>query len=133
MTDYNDRYSSNWSTRAKKIRKMTKGQCSNCWLRKSQCVHHMAYRDSFGAIAGRELGGIHCVPLCDRCHGSEHRNKGSAHGKNNWIVSANPVLDNRNTIGYRFQAVVKFWIFWILLEYWFLIVPGLSAIFYLKF
>ncbi|MBD2771122.1 hypothetical protein [Iningainema tapete] len=50
------------------------------------------YSDSEGAIAGREVPGIHVFPLCDRHHKIAHLKRYWRKGR-----TPPPTLDSRNT------------------------------------
>lgn len=98
---YTARYASNWSSTARRIKKMTGGYCSflGCW-RKAKEVHHTVYRDKSGKpIAGKETE-FECYPLCEWHHGDRH--KDAAHHPLNWNkgILPPPTLDARNTTDY---------------------------------
>lgn len=99
-TKYNDRYSDNWLSISHRTRRLTKGKCCfpGCQEKASE-THHAVYWDNEGAIAGREIPGVHVFPLCNYHHATDHRE--GAHHSNNWHKdSRNPVLKNRNTPQY---------------------------------
>lgn len=94
MSDYEIRYARNWKEISQFTRQLTHHRCVLCGQR-STLTHHALYRDKQGAIAGREIPGIHIFPLCDRCHS---KNYGCAHHCFNWRKDPNyPELGNKNT------------------------------------
>lgn len=93
--DYSIRYAKNWSSISLQCKQLTKFKCCYPGCH-SKCVetHHSLYYDKQGAIAGRELPGIHVFPLCDTHHKLAHK-------KSNWITNkSNPELGNKNTSGF---------------------------------
>ncbi|WP_375495308.1 hypothetical protein [uncultured Nostoc sp.] len=98
--DYSIRYADNWTEISRECKRLNDYKC--CYLgccRKAVETHHALYFDKQGAIAGREIAGVHIFPLCDQHHDE-------AHSKINWVrypkglpqaSHSNPVLSNRNT------------------------------------
>jgi hypothetical protein len=64
MAEYIDRYADNWPAKSRRVRQSLGGRCALCWFAKSDQVHHMMYSDRAGPIKGREIPGLHVVPLC---------------------------------------------------------------------
>lgn len=94
------RYAQNWGEISKRCRQRVNYRCcySGCDERAIE-THHAAYSDERGAIAGREIGGIHVFPLC-RIHHSR-RHKEGAHHRRNWKHDFdNPVLGSGNSEKY---------------------------------
>jgi hypothetical protein len=89
--DWEVRYALNYKRVAGLAHIAVKNKCCNCLRKKSKQVHHVMYQDKDGAIAGRELPGVHIFPLCVDCHKR-------AHLRDVWIRNRqNPVLGHRNT------------------------------------
>lgn len=99
MNNYSDRYADNWPALSKKAKQLTGELC--CYpgcINPATEVHHALYCDKQGAIAGREIAGVHIFPLCDRHHSKE---RDGAHHWRNWRKDRNqPELGNKNTPKY---------------------------------
>ena len=54
----------------------------------------------FGAIAGREITGLHIFPLCTKCHGI-------AHSKRNWRKSQTKALRRNGTL-FRLRLIIEY-------------------------
>ncbi|MGB3205203.1 MAG: hypothetical protein WBB28_09460 [Crinalium sp.] len=94
MANYTIRYAANWSELARQAKRLTAGKCCLCDEPATE-VHHALYKDKEGAIAGREIPGVHVFPLCDRHHSNE---PGGAHHRSNWRRDKyRPELGNKNT------------------------------------
>ncbi|NJR69498.1 MAG: hypothetical protein HC771_13155 [Synechococcales cyanobacterium CRU_2_2] len=67
-----DRYAHNWSAVSRRARRICP-VC--CWCQRAAAVetHHAMYWDEKGAIAGREIPGVHVFPVCEECHTVLHR------------------------------------------------------------
>lgn len=101
--DYSVRYASNWSAKSRECRALTGGIC--CYPGCNEPAtesHHALYFDKEGAIAGREVSGVHIFPGCDehvamKCCSLPD----NAHNWRNWIrPKKDPVMGNRNTANY---------------------------------
>ena len=89
---YDDRYAGDYKYTCAITHAATGGLCSWCLCRPSKEIHHVRYRDSLGAIAGREVPGIDVFPVCCVCHRS------ACHSKLYWVhVPKQPELNNHNT------------------------------------
>lgn len=101
VNDYAARYADNWSEISKKCKDATRGRCCfpGC-TKKANESHHAVYRDAQGAIAGRELPGIHVFAQCKVHH--SRLNKDGAHNRRNWIKGTKKehYLDARQTVEY---------------------------------
>lgn len=102
-TDYSIRYAENWRQTSKNCKDSTNGICCypGCYESAVES-HHALYFDKLGAVAGREVSGVHIFPGC-----AEHVSMkccslpDNAHNWRNWIrPKKNPVLGNRNTAIY---------------------------------
>ncbi|MFN6572436.1 hypothetical protein [Dendronalium sp. ChiSLP03b] len=98
--DYSIRYADNWAEISRECKRLNHYKCCypSC-RRKAAETHHALYLDKSGAIAGREIAGVHIFPLCGQHHDE-------AHCKTNWVrcpkglpqaSHCDPVLSNRNT------------------------------------
>lgn len=88
--NYEDRYADNWQEISYKTKQLTNGKCVLC-PKPAAHTHHVLYRDKRGAIAGREVPGVHIFPLCMVCHKTAHK-------RTNWRKDPiYPELGNRNT------------------------------------
>lgn len=89
------RYAQNYKAIVRLCHKSTNGVCCLCRSRRSEEAHHVCYSDRHGAIAGREVPGIHLFPLCERCHNTAHK-------KENWLreKGEKAILGNRNTTAF---------------------------------
>lgn len=100
MSDYDTRYGDNWSEVSRRAKELIQWRCSypGC---NEQCseTHHAIYADLDGAIAGREIPGVHIFPLCDRHHSADDLS-GAHHWRNYRKSNKNPVLENHNTLEY---------------------------------
>jgi hypothetical protein len=68
------------------------GICCWCLAKPSEEIHHVRYKDQYGAIAGREIPGVDIFPVCIKCHDSE------CHSKENWVIAkVKPELNNHST------------------------------------
>lgn len=94
MANYTIRYANNWAEISRQAKQMTDGKCCLCSELATE-THHVLYKDKEGAIAGREIPGVHVFPLCDKHHSSE---LGGAHHRSNWRKDKlHPELGNKNS------------------------------------
>jgi hypothetical protein len=99
--NYSQRYDySNWEEVSRRAKEYTGGLCCfpGC-KRKAQVTHHDKYADKWGPIAGREIIGIDCFPLCHYHHDTVGRsNPDGAHSIYNYEWRG--VFESRNTPEY---------------------------------
>jgi len=90
--DYGSRYAENWGTISRFTKDTIGGTCCYPGCPESSTeTHHALYKDKEGAIAGREIPGIHVFPLCDQHHKL-------AHNRRHWRKDPyKPELGNKNT------------------------------------
>jgi hypothetical protein len=100
--DYGIRYADNWREVSRKAKEMAGWKCVLC-EEKAVETHHALYKDKQGAIAGREIPGVHIFPLCESCHSHAHRRR-------NWRRNIrSPELGNKNTPAY-WRLLRKGWL-----------------------
>lgn len=88
--NFNIRYAANWSEISRSAKMQTGGKCCLCDELATE-THHVLYKDKQGAIAAREIPGVHVFPLCDQHHAI-------AHTPQNWRKDYRcPELGNKNT------------------------------------
>lgn len=88
--NYEARYAEGWSEISALAKEATGHRCVLC-DRKAVETHHALYADGKGAIAGREIPGVHVFPLCGDCHKE-------AHSAENWTKDPiEPVTCNCST------------------------------------
>ncbi len=103
--DFDDRYAANWPDISRFTRELADHACLLCDAPAEE-THHALYRDRSGAIAGREIPGVHVFPLCRQCHQSD----GGAHDSANWYGDfKNPAEGNHQSPSY-YQKLRKAWI-----------------------
>lgn len=116
------RYRGNWPSIAKRTRRMTFNRCILNPLHRAAAVHHLRYRDWFGAIAGRERPGWDVVPLCRKCHGIVHR-------RQLWYSAPNdPRRNNRQRLAALWRLRLRFWGWWLFFHGGWLVLVVLMAI-----
>lgn len=93
---YAARYAPNWGEISLACRKATRRLCCypDC-KKKAIEAHHAVYKDAQGAIAGREVPGVHVFGLCLRHHKEAHLPR---HWKKD--KKPPPKLDSANTIDF---------------------------------
>jgi hypothetical protein len=107
---FNDRYRGNWSSIAKRTRRLVFDRCILNPFHRAAAVHHLRYRDWRGTIAGREIPGWDVVPLCRNCHGIVHR-------KTLWYSAPiNPKTNNRQRWRALWRLRLRFWGWWLFLR-----------------
>ena len=99
------RYAANWPEISRTARLMAGDRCLLCPNLATE-VHHALYADRRGAIAGREIPGVHVFPLCSACHQGE----GGAHDASHWYHDfADPVGGNHQAPAY-YQKLRSSWV-----------------------
>jgi len=94
---------------------MTFDRCILNPLHRAAAVHHLRYRDWFGAIAGRERPGWDVVPLCRKCHGIVHRQQ-------LWYSALkDPKRNNRQRWPVLWRLRLRFWGWWFVLRWGWLV------------
>lgn len=102
---WDKRYAANWPTLSRRSRELAGDQCLLCSAPATE-VHHALYADARGAIAGREIPGVHIFPLCTACHQGE----GGAHDSAHWFHDfADPIAGNHQSPAY-YQKLRSAWV-----------------------
>jgi len=118
-SSFDARYGPHWPQTSKQAREIVKGRCILNPLHRATEVHHLRYRDIFGAIANRERPGWDVVPLCRKCHGRVHR-------KESWhSARRSPELKNCNRWPMLWSLRLRFywWAFFLNGGWIFLAIP----------
>lgn len=114
------RYQGQWQAIAARTRRLSRDRCILNPVHRAEAVHHLRYRDWRGKLAGRETPGWDVVPLCRRCHGRVHRQRF-------WYSApANPALNNRQRLPALVRLRLRFFVWVLLLNLWWLPVLGLA-------
>ena len=96
LPDFEVRYAPNWPDISRLARRLTGDRCILCGDGATE-THHALYGDDQGAIAGREIPGVHVFPLCANCHQGD----GGAHAPINWYRDmGDPVRGNHQAPAY---------------------------------
>ena len=103
--DFDQRYAPNWGEISRLARSLTRDRCVLC-QGEAEETHHALYEDRHGAIAGREIPGVHVFPLCASCHQGD----GGAHATSHWHRDLrDPVAGNHHSPDY-YRKLPSAWI-----------------------